>query len=176
MSRASGKASGRPDGASDQNKPCKKERRGMVLLTEIPLPRIARQGTIFLLVDKIEQLDFLNSTKFPKMSPPLPNQRGVYQRSFWVSLRTTYACPCPCPCACACACACVRVRVRVRLRVLVRVRVRVRMRLPSGRSPQAGPSSTRACGHVMYVYGRAVARTATYMMCCTAWEVSIGPI
>ena len=29
----------------------------------------------------------------------------------------------------------------------------------------------RACRHVIYVYGRAAARTATYVTCCAAWDI-----
>jgi len=62
------------------------------------------------------------------------------------------ACVCACACACSCSGLCVRVRVR----------------LPWRRSPWAAPCSTLACGRVICVYGRAAARTSTYIMCGAA--------
>ena len=34
--------------------------------------------------------------------------------------------------------------------------------------PRFPEAATWACGHVIYIYGRAGARTATYISCCAA--------
>ena len=81
------------------------------------------------------------------------------------------ACACACVCACACACTCVfvrafRVRVRVRVRVVclsAAVRVRLCVCVCAGaRDDPLRRGSARLWHAGTNVYGRAVARSATW--------------